>query len=101
MVSHAVLTTVTYALTMAYRDWEDNEGYEETSYRSFDHGFRRWRRKKIKAYLNHVIIFVGENYGIFHLEELAFFSGIKVRKPALKISSKNDVYRRRGLKPPS
>ena len=47
-----------------------------------------------------VIIFVDEYYGIFHLEELAFFSGIRVRKPMLKISSKDDVYRRRGLKPP-
>ena len=100
MVSHAVLTMVTYALTMAYRDWEDNEGYEETSYRSFDHGFRRWKRKKVKEYLDYVIIFVDEYYGIFHLEELAFFSGIRVRKPMLKISSKDDVYRRRGLKPP-
>lgn len=100
MVSHAVLTMVTYALTMAYRDWEDNECYEETSYRSFDHGFRRWKRKKVKEYLDYVIIFVDEYYGIFHLEELAFFSGIRVRKPMLKISSKDDVYRRRGLKPP-
>jgi hypothetical protein len=31
---------------------------------------------------------------------VAFFSGIRVRKPMLKISSKDDVYRRRGLKPP-
>ncbi len=100
MVSHAVLTMITYALTMAYRDWEDSEGYEETSYRSFNNGFRRWRRKKVKDYLDYVIIFTGEYYGIFHLEELAFFSGIKVRKSALKISSKKDIYQRRGLKSP-
>mgnify|MGYP006874531763 CR=1 FL=1 len=29
MVSHAVLTMVIYALTMAYRDWEDNECYKK------------------------------------------------------------------------
>ena len=101
MVSHAVLTMVTYALTMAYRDWEDSDGYEEISYRSFDNGSRRWRRKKVKEYLDYAIIFAGKYYGIFHLEELAFFTGIRVRNSMLKISSKNDVYRRRGLKPPT
>lgn len=100
MVSHAVLTMVTYALTMAYRDWDDSEGYEETSYRSFDQGFRRWERKKVKEYLDYVIIFVGEYYGIFHLEKLALFSGIRVQKAMLKISSRDDAYHRRGLKPP-
>ena len=29
MVSHAVLTMVIYALTMAYRDCEDNECYKK------------------------------------------------------------------------
>lgn len=101
MVSHVVLTMVTYALAMAYRNWEEDEDvYEQNSYRSFQHGPRRWRRKKLKDFSDYVIIFAGEFYGIFHLEELAFFTGIKVRQSALNIKSKNDIYRRRGLKPP-
>lgn len=97
MVSHAVLTMVTFALTMAYRDWEDNEGYEETSYRSFNNGFRRWRRKKLKDYYDYVMIFLDEYYGILHLEEMAILTGIRVKKGILNIGSKEDIYRRRGL----
>jgi hypothetical protein len=63
----------TYALAMAYRNWEENEDYVQNSYRSFSDGTRRWRRKKLKDYTDHAIIFAGEYYGIFHLEEMAFF----------------------------
>lgn len=97
MVSHAVLTMLTFALTMAYRDWEDNEGYAETSYRSFNNGFRRWKRKKLKDYNDYVMIFLNEYYGILHLEEMAFLTGIRVRQGTLNIKTKEDIYRRRGL----
>ena len=97
MVSRAVLTMLTFALTMAYRDWEDDEGDEKTSYRSFDNGFRRWRRKKIKDYNDYVMIFLDEYYGIFHLEEMAILTGIRVKKGTLNIKSKEDIYKRRGL----
>lgn len=47
-----------------------------------------------------MIIFIGEYYGIFHVEELAILFGIKVKQNALSIKAKEQVYKRRGINPP-
>lgn len=100
MVSHVVLTMVTYALVMAYRGFEEDDIKSSKRHRSFTNGTRRWRRRKQRDYRDHVIIFIGEYYGIFHVEELAILSGIKVKQNALSIKAKEQVYKRRGINPP-
>lgn len=101
MVSHVVLTMVTYALAMAYRSYEGDDEKDAKNHRSFKNGTRRWRRRKQKDYRDYVIIFAGEYYGILHLEELAIFTGIKIKQSALNMKAKEQIYRRRGLKPPN
>ena len=99
MVAHVMLTMATYALTMAYRDWEDEDTFlTESQYRSFDKGVRRWRREKIKNADEYVIIFVDHYYGILHFAELAALTGIRMKHPPEGMESREKIYRRRGLK---
>ena len=101
MIAHVMLTMTTYALTMAYRDWEDEDTFlTESQYRSFDKGVRRWRREKIKNADEYVIIFVDHYYGILHFAELAALTGIRMKHPPEGMESREKIYRRRGLKPP-
>lgn len=101
MVSHVVLTMVTYALVMAYRGFEEDDDIKNSKrHRSFKNGTRRWKRKEQRDYRDHVIIFKGEYYGIFHVEELAILSGIKVKQSELSIKSKEQIYKKRGINPP-
>jgi len=85
----------TYALAMVYQNLEEDEDCVQNSYRSFSDGTRRWRRKKLKDYTDHVIILAGEYCGIFPPGRDGFFYRYKSQA-----NSKKDIYRRRGLKPP-
>ena len=103
MVAHVMLTMTTYALTMIYRDWvEEGVVQDNSRYRSFDKGTRRWRREQEKNMDEYVIIFVGNSYAILHYAELAVITGgIRMKNYPEGMGSREEIYRRRGLKPPS
>ena len=98
MTAHAILTMLTFALTLAYRDWKDEEErVEEESYRSFEFGIRRLRRKMAAENQDYVIVFVGDHYGILHVAELTILAGITVKKAPAGMKTKKEIYARRGI----
>lgn len=99
MTAHAVLTMMTYALTLAYRDYMEEEEQVEERYRAFKVGTRRWRRELFTATRDHAIIFVGEHYGILHLAEFATLVGVVNTKAPAGMQSKEEIFARKGYTP--
>ena len=98
MTAHAILTMLTFALTLAYRDWKDEEErVEEEAYRSFEFGIRRWRRKISAENQDYVIVFTDDYYAILHVAELTVLAGISVKKAPEGMRTKKEIYARRGL----
>lgn len=64
-------------------------------------GTARWRRQLVQHNRDHVIVFKGNRYGIFHTQELMVLSGIPVRILPPQFGSPTDILRRYGCLPNS
>jgi hypothetical protein len=62
-------------------------------------GVARWRRQLIRENRDKVIVFIGQQYGIFDTHELLVLSGVPVRNLPPELGSPEDVLRRYGCEP--
>jgi len=62
-------------------------------------GVARWRRQLIRENRDKVIVFIGQQYGIFDTHELLVLSGVPVRHLPPELGSPEDVLRRYGCEP--
>ena len=102
MTAHAILTMMTHALTLAYRDhkkeeYQKQKEEEQLRHRAFKLGSRRWRQEIKKDENDYIIIFIGEKYGILHVAEFATMGGFKVRQAPEGMKTIKEIYETRGL----
>jgi Transposase DDE domain len=62
-------------------------------------GTARWRLRLEEENRDHVIIFLDDAYGIFHLAELAVLSGLRLRRLPSSLGSSHDILLRFGISP--
>jgi len=62
-------------------------------------GTARWRARLKQENRDHVMVFVGETYGIFHLAVLSILIGIRLRELPAHVGTKEAILSRYGLSP--
>jgi hypothetical protein len=82
---HVLFVVLAYAVTQAFRLWEEAQIRQEVGGRSSTLG--EYVRKLEKENFDKIIVFVGEEYGIYHASELAMLCGTRVKKPNPKGAS--------------
>ena len=62
-------------------------------------GTERWRHRLKAENRDHVIVFIGPHYGIFHVAEFAVLAGLRLKTTPQTIGSPHDILTRFGLGP--
>lgn len=62
-------------------------------------GAQRWRQRLQEENRDHVIVFIGSRYGIFHVAEFAVLAGLRLKTLPPMVGSPQDVLARYGLGP--
>ena len=118
-VAHVFLTLAVYALATAYRarcESEDNAATraakaaaaattatdrEADEHRRPKEAIRHYRQRIARENKAKVWVRVGDVYGIFHLAELSILLGVRLREVPPEVGTREQVFRRYGLEPPS
>ena len=113
-VAHIFITFTMVALTTAFREWQRRQDEADAEPAQpplallavdVDHdeplGIGRWRRELEKRNRDYVIVFDGPRYGIFHVVEFSILSGLRLREIPPELGSREQIYARYGLSPPS
>jgi len=62
-------------------------------------GTQRWRQRVTEENRDHVIVFIGPRYGIFHVAEFAVLAGLRLTTLPPALGSPHDILARYGLGP--
>ncbi|MBI3946943.1 MAG: hypothetical protein HY321_13550 [Armatimonadetes bacterium] len=62
---------------------------------------RHYRKRLARQNKDKVWVRAGEVYGIFHLAELSILTGIRLKNLPPEVGTREQVFRRYGLEPPS
>ncbi|MDQ2829031.1 MAG: hypothetical protein M3Y74_08270 [Chloroflexota bacterium] len=62
-------------------------------------GTQRWRHRVTEETRDHVIVFIGPRYGIFHVAEFAVLAGLHLTTLPPTVGSPSDILVRYGLGP--
>jgi len=62
-------------------------------------GTQRWRHRVTEENRDHVIVFIGPRYGIFHVAAFAVLAGLHLTTPPPGLGSPHDILARFGLGP--
>jgi hypothetical protein len=76
---HVLFVVLAYGLTEGYRQWLDGQIRDAAAGRTTTLG--KFNRNLIAENHDRVIVFIGEQYGIYYTSELAMLFGRRVRKP--------------------
>ena len=109
VVVHSYFTLLVMALCTAFRLWQAKPATapaEATETRPSlstallgGEGTARWRLRLKEENRDHVIVFVGDAYGIFHLAELAILTGLRLHRLPSQLGSPQAVLQRYGISP--
>lgn len=117
--THVFLTLGVYACTTAYRtqcEREEQEaqrqgdaamasraddGRREDEERRPKEAIRHYRQRLARENRGKVWVLKDGVYGIYHLSELSVLTGIRVRSLPPEVGTRDDIFRRYGLEPPS
>ena len=103
VVVHCFFTLAMMALCTAFRLWQAQPAAGAapalTSGLLQGEGTDRWRRRLKEANRDHVIVFVGAVYGIFHMAEVAVLSGLRLKTLPPELGSRQAILARYGLGP--
>lgn len=117
-VAHVFLTLAVYALTTAYRarcEEEDKavaeavqpavatepKGSVADEHRRPKEAIRHYRQRMARENKGKVWVRVGNVYGIFHLAEMSVLCGMRLREVPPEVGTREEIFRRYGLEPPS
>jgi Transposase DDE domain len=109
VIVHCHFTLLVMGLCTAFRLWQAHEASTESSQQTQEvgistalllgEGTARWRRRLKEENRDHVIVFLDDAYGIFHLAELAVLSGLRLRRLPAPLGSAHAILVRYGISP--
>src|SRR5947209_586860 len=109
VVVHGHLTLLVMALTTAFRLWQKQQATTSTARTSAlptlssallgGEGIARWRQRLEEENRDQIIVFIGQDYGIFHLAEFAVLTHVPIRHLPSSLGSPQAVLLRFGISP--
>src|SRR4249920_1575564 len=96
-------------LTTAFRLWQKQQASAPTTLTTVlptlssallgGEGIARWRKRLHEENRDKIIVFIGQNYGVFHLAEFAILTHLPLRRLPAALGSPHAVLHRFGLSP--
>jgi len=109
VVVHCHLTVLVMGLTTAFRLWQKQQANAPTALTAVlptlssallgGEGIARWRKRLEEENRDHIIVFLGQAYGIFHLSEFAVLTHVPLRRLPAPLGSSHAVLQRFGISP--
>jgi hypothetical protein len=109
VVVHAHLTLLVMGLTTAFRLWQKQQATSPTTQTALlpslssallgGEGIARWRKRLEEENRDKIIVFIGQDYGIFHLAEFALLTHLPLRRIPSSLGSPQAVLQRFGISP--
>jgi len=109
VVVHCHLTLLVMGLTTAFRLWQKQQATAPTARTSVlptlrsallgGEGIARWRKRLEEENRDKIIVFIGQDYGIFHLAEFAVLTHLPIRRLPSSLGSPQAVLQRFGISP--
>lgn len=109
VVVHCFFTLLVMALCTAFRLWQAKAATVASSSTEVlpspssallgGEGTVRWRQRLHEENRDHIIVFIGSAYGIFHLAEFAILTHLPLRRLPSALGSPQAVLQRFGLSP--
>jgi hypothetical protein len=109
VVVHCHLTLLVMGLTTAFRLWQKQQATAPTALTEVlpslssallgGEGITRWRKRLEEENRDKIIVFIGQDYGIFHLAEFAVLTHVPIRRLPSSLGSPLAVLQRFGISP--
>jgi hypothetical protein len=109
VVVHCHLTLLVMGLTTAFRLWQKQQATTPTAQTEIlptlssallgGEGIARWRKRLHEENRDKLIVFIGQNYGVFHLAEFAILTHLPLRILPSSLGSPQAVLQHFGLSP--
>ena len=109
VVVHSHLTLLVMGLTTAFRLWQKQQATAPTAQTALlpslssallgGEGIARWRKRLEEENRDKIIVFIGQDYGIFHLAEFAIVTHLPLRRLPSSLGSPQAVLQRFGISP--
>lgn len=109
VVVHCHLTLLVMGLTTAFRLWQKQQATAPTALTEVlptlssallgGEGIARWRKRLEEENRDKIIVFIGQDYGIFHLAEFAVLTHVPIRRLPSSLGSPQAVLQRFGISP--
>ena len=109
VVVHCHFTLLVMGLATAFRLWQANSTQQALAHSAVEttlssarlggEGTARWRQRLREENRDHIIVFIGQAYGIFHLAEFALLTHLPLRRLPTALGSPQAVLQRFGLSP--
>ena len=109
VVVHCHLTLLVMGLTTAFRLWQKQQATAPTAQTEVlptlssallgGEGIARWRQRLHEENRDKIIVFIGQDYGIFHLAEFAILTHLPIRILPSSLGSPQAVLQRFGISP--
>ena len=109
VVVHCHLTLLVMGLTTAFRLWQKQQATAPTAQTEVlptlssallgGEGIARWRKRLQEENRDKIIVFIGQDYGIFHLAEFAILTHLPIRILPSSLGSPQAVLQRFGISP--
>jgi len=109
VVVHGHLTLLVMGLTTAFRLWQKQQATAPTALTEVlptlssallgGEGIARWRKRLEEENRDKIIVFIGQDYGIFHLAEFAVLTHVPIRLLPSSLGSPQAVLQRFGISP--
>ena len=109
VVVHGHLTLLVMGLTTAFRLWQKQQATAPTALTEVlptlssallgGEGIARWRKRLEEENRDKIIVFIGQDYGIFHLAEFAVLTHVPIRRLPSSLGSPQAVLQRFGISP--
>jgi len=109
VVVHCHLTLLVMGLTTAFRVWQQQQVSAPTALTEVlptlssallgGEGIARWRKRLHEENRDKIIVFIGQDYGIFHLAEFAVLTHLPIRILPSSLGSPQAVLQHFGISP--
>src|SRR5881275_1235815 len=109
VVVHGHLTLLVMGMTTAFRLWQQQQATAPTTPTQVlptlssallgGEGIARWRKRLEEENRDKIIVFIGQDYGIFHLAEFALVTHLPLRRLPSSLGSPLHVLHRFGIGP--
>src|SRR5438552_7068079 len=109
VIVHGHLTLLVMGLTTAFRLWQKQQVTAPTALATVlptlssallgGEGIARWRKRLEEENRDKIIVFIGQDYGIFHLAEFALVTHLPLRRLPSSLGSPQAVLQRFGISP--